>query len=142
MMIPYLLRDLSAEQAQALSRNVKFPLVYTKVVIRNWESFQKLGVHEIYATTQPYSRIKLDYPVDLGGYNHQKDILAITVNRWSHGYAYFANSLFDDEEESEKTMLLARKPVGNVTIANSDSAWSAYVHAAIDEAHRAVGELG
>ncbi|GLZ87321.1 spermidine dehydrogenase SpdH [Metapseudomonas resinovorans] len=204
MMIPYLLRDLSPEQANALAQNVKFPLVYTKVVIRNWESFRKLGVHEIYATTQPYSRIKLDYPVDLGGYqhprdpkqpiglhmvyvptspnsgmdartqartgraklyattfeqleaqlrdqlqrmlgpggfDHQKDILAITVNRWSHGYAYFANSLFDDEEASEKTMLLARKPVGNVTIANSDSAWSAYAHAAIDEAHRAVGEL-
>ncbi|MDH4562022.1 NAD(P)/FAD-dependent oxidoreductase [Pseudomonas sp. BN411] len=204
MMIPYLLRDLSPEQANALAQNVKFPLVYTKVVIRNWESFQKLGVHEIYATTQPYSRIKLDYPVDLGGYqhprdpkqpiglhmvyvptspnagmdartqartgraklyaatfeqleaqlrdqlqrmlgpggfDHQKDILAITVNRWSHGYACFSNSLFDDEQESEKTMLLARKPVGNVTIANSDAAWSAYAHSAIEEAHRAVGEL-
>ncbi|WP_219273920.1 FAD/NAD(P)-binding protein [Pseudomonas sp. Xaverov 83] len=205
MMIPYLLRDLPAEQAQALSQNVKYPLVYTKVVVRNWTSFQKLGVHEIYAATQPYSRIKLDYPVSMGGYehprdptqpiglhmvyvptspnsgmngrdqaragrgklygqtfeqleaqlrdqlqrmlgpggfNHQTDILAITVNRWSHGYATFSNSLFDDADESEKLKDLARKPLGHVSIANSDAAWSAYAHAAIDEAYRAVGEVG
>lgn len=204
MIIPYLLRDLPPEQSHALSQNVKFPLVYTKVVIRNWQSFQKLGVHEIYAATQPYSRIKLDYPVSMGGYdhpkdptqpiglhmvyvptspnsgmnardqaragrgrlygqsfeqleaqlrdqlqrmlgpggfNHETDILAITVNRWSHGYAYFSNSLYDDADESEKLMNLARQPVGRVSIANSDAAWSAYAHAAIDEAYRAVGEV-
>ena len=205
MMIPYLLKDLPATQAHALSQNVKYPLVYTKVVIRNWQSFQKLGVHEIYAATQPYSRIKLDYPVSMGGYDHPRDptqpiglhmvyvptspnsgmnardqaragrgrlygqtfeqleaqlrdqlqrmlgpggfkhetdILAITVNRWSHGYASFSNSLFDDADESEAWMNLARKPVGHVSIANSDAAWSAYAHAAIDEAYRAVGEVG
>ncbi|NWC85969.1 NAD(P)/FAD-dependent oxidoreductase [Pseudomonas reactans] len=204
MMIPYLLKDLPAPQAQALSQNVKYPLVYTKVVIRNWQSFQKLGVHEIYAATQPYSRIKLDYPVSMGGYdhprdptqpiglhmvyvptspnsgmnardqaragrgklygqtfeqleaqlrdqlqrmlgpggfNHETDILAITVNRWSHGYASFSNSLFDDADQSEAWMNLAKKPVGHVSIANSDAAWSAYAHAAIDEAYRAVGEV-
>ncbi|WP_119738676.1 FAD/NAD(P)-binding protein [Pseudomonas sp. Larv2_ips] len=204
MMIPYLLKDLPAAQAHALSQNVKYPLVYTKVVIRNWQSFQKLGVHEIYAATQPYSRIKLDYPVSMGGYdhphdptqpiglhmvyvptspnsgmnardqaragrgklygqtfeqleaqlrdqlqrmlgpggfNHETDILAITVNRWSHGYATFSNSLFDDANDSEAWMKLAKKPVGRVSIANSDAAWSAYAHAAIDEAYRAVGEV-
>ena len=205
MMIPYLLKDLPAPQAHALSQNVKYPLVYTKVVIRNWQSFQTLGVHEIYAATQPYSRIKLDYPVSMGGYdhprdptqpiglhmvyvptspnsgmnardqaragrgklygqtfeqleaqlrdqlqrmlgpggfNHETDILAITVNRWSHGYATFSNSLFDDADESEALMKLAKKPVGHVSIANSDAAWSAYAHAAIDEAFRAVREVG
>lgn len=204
MMIPYLLKDLPAPQAHALSQNVKYPLVYTKVVIRNWQSFQTLGVHEIYAATQPYSRIKLDYPVSMGGYdhprdptqpiglhmvyvptspnsgmnardqaragrgklygqtfeqleaqlrdqlqrmlgpggfNHETDILAITVNRWSHGYATFSNSLFDDADESEALMKLAKKPVGHVSIANSDAAWSAYAHAAIDEAYRAAGEV-
>ncbi|MFK9006784.1 flavin monoamine oxidase family protein [Pseudomonas pergaminensis] len=204
MMIPYLLKDVPAPQAHALSQNVKYPLVYTKVVIRNWQSFQKLGVHEIYAATQPYSRIKLDYPVSMGGYDHprdptqpiglhmvyvptspnsgmnardqaragrgklygqtfeqleaqlrdqlqrmlgpggfehERDILAITVNRWSHGYASFSNSLFDKADESEALMKLAKKPVGHVSIANSDAAWSAYAHAAIDEAYRAVGEI-
>ncbi|HCN45082.1 MAG TPA: spermidine dehydrogenase [Pseudomonas sp.] len=204
MMIPYLLRGLPEDQAHALSQNVKFPLVYTKVVVRNWQAFHKLGVHEIYAATQPYSRIKLDYPVSMGGYehprdpakaiglhmvyvpttpnagmnardqartgraklygqsfdqleaqlrdqlqrmlgpggfDHQRDILAITVNRWSHGYACFNNSLYDDAAQTEKWMETARKPLGNVTIANSDAGWSAYAHAAIDEAWRAVEEL-
>ncbi len=76
-----------------------------------------------------------------GGFNQETDILAITVNRWSHGYAYFSNSLYDDSDESEKLMNLARKPVGRVSIANSDAAWSAYAHAAIDEAYRAVAEV-
>ena len=31
--------------------------------------------------------------------------------------------------------------VGRVTIANSDAAWSAYAHSAIDEAYRAVTEF-
>lgn len=35
----------------------------------------------------------------------------------------------------------ARQPIGRITIANSDSDWSAYAHAAIDQAWRAVNEL-
>ena len=70
------------------------------------------------------------------------DITGITVNRWSHGYSYFMNTLYDDEAESEALMELARSKVGNVAIANSDAAWDAYAHAAIDQAVRAVRELG
>ncbi|BBH45299.1 hypothetical protein KU43P_17760 [Pseudomonas sp. KU43P] len=184
---------------------MKFPLVYSKVIIRNWRSFMKLGVHEIYAPNQPYSRVKLDYPVDIGGYRHprdpnrpiglhmvhvptspgsgldarsqartgrsklyamsfeqmeamirdqlqamlgpagfdySKDVQAVTVNRWPHGYSYFANPLFDDMQQSAALMALARQKVGNVTIANSDAAGAPYAHAAIDEAWRAVSELG
>ncbi len=205
MMVPYLLRDLSEGQAHALSQNVKFPLVYTKVLLRNWQAWKTLGIHEIYAPTLPYSRIKLDFPVDLGsyrhprdprqpigvhmvyvpttpnagmdartqarvgrsklyamsfeqlekdirdqlqamlgpaGFDHRRDITGITVNRWSHGYSYFMNTLYDDEAESEALMELARSKVGNVAIANSDAAWDAYAHAAIDQAVRAVRELG
>ena len=35
---------------------------------------------------------------------------------------------------------LGRKPFGRISIANSDSEASAYLHAAIDAAERAVGE--
>ena len=48
----------------------------------------------------------------------------------------------DLEAESEALMELARSKVGNVAIANSDAAWDAYAHAAIDQAVRAVRELG
>jgi spermidine dehydrogenase len=76
-----------------------------------------------------------------GGFDAQRDILAITVNRWSHGYAWGTNTLVDDWDEHESIIKTARRRVGGVTIANSDSAWSAYAHSAIDQARRAVDEL-
>ena len=52
------------------------------------------------------------------------------------------NTLYDNEEESEKAILEARKPYGNITIANCDANWDAYAHVAIEQAMRAVEELG
>ncbi|WP_395490491.1 NAD(P)-binding protein [Cedecea davisae] len=75
------------------------------------------------------------------GFDSQRDIAAITVNRWAHGYAYYANSLSDDMEKMPEIISRARQPIGRITIANSDSDWSAYAHAAIDQAWRAVNEL-
>jgi spermidine dehydrogenase len=204
MMIPYLVPEMPQAQQEALKQNVKSPLVYSKVVIRNWQPFIKLGVHEVYSPTAPYSRVKLDYPVSMGGYqhprdpnqpiglhmvyvptlagsglspreqsrkgralllgtpfevheqmireqlqgmlgaagfDHQRDIQAITVNRWSHGYSYFLNGMFDDEDEAKKIIETARQPIGKIVIANSDSDWSPYANSAIDQAWRAVNEL-
>jgi spermidine dehydrogenase len=75
------------------------------------------------------------------GFDHQRDIAGITVNRWAHGYAYYASSLFDDMDKMPEIIKEARKPIGRIAIANSDSDWSAYAHAAIDQAWRAVNEL-
>ncbi len=203
MLIPYVMGGLPDEQAAALKLNVKSPLVYTNVLVRNWRPWVRLGVHEIYGVASHHSRVKLDYPVAMGGHRNpvqpdepmvlhmvhvptvpgideprsalrasrglllratfadhetairrdlsrmlgpggfddRKDILAITVNRWSHGYSWGGNTLADDADEAAAAMQRARSPVGNVTIANSDSGWSAYAHVAIDEAHRAVSEL-
>ncbi|MBX9836805.1 MAG: hypothetical protein K2X69_00685, partial [Silvanigrellaceae bacterium] len=205
MMIPDIVTELPKEQKDALSMNVKAPVVYTNVLISNWKSFIKLGVHDIYSPTMPYSRIKLDYPVNIGGYlhprdpekpillhmvsipcfpnqgldarsqfragrhklfttsfdtleseirdqlqrtlgstgcfDHQNDILSITINRWAHGYSYYYNSLFDDEKQSDQIIKLARQPFGNVVIANSDSDWNPLTQPAIDQAFRAINEL-
>jgi spermidine dehydrogenase len=75
-----------------------------------------------------------------GGFDADKDIAAITVNRWGHGYSYSANSLFDPDVDPGPDAL-ARVPVGRIAIANSDAAWDPYAHAAIGEAHRAVRDL-
>ena len=75
-----------------------------------------------------------------GGFSSERDIAAITVNRWSHGYSYAPNSLFDGDNY-QALITRARQPAGRVAIANSDSEWSAYTHSAIDAAHRAVDEL-
>jgi spermidine dehydrogenase len=204
MMIPYLMPELPQQQRAALSQNVKTPLVYTNVVVRNWQAWRELKVSRIGAPTSFFSEVSLDFPVDLGGYRHprdpagpmvlhlehvpgapnsgldaraqfrigrqklltttfadfearirdqldrmlgsggfssERDIAAITVNRWAHGYGYVANSLFDPDDYEERVVDVARRTVGRVGIANSDAGGDAYAHLAIDQAGRAVREL-
>jgi spermidine dehydrogenase len=70
------------------------------------------------------------------------DITAITVNRWPHGYAYEYNPLFDpDWSEHEQPHVIGRAPFGRITIANADSGAGAYTDVAIEQAHRAIGEV-
>jgi spermidine dehydrogenase len=77
-----------------------------------------------------------------GGFDPARDIDAITVNRWPHGYAYEYNPLWDpDWPEGQAPCEIGRKPFGRITIANSDAAAAAYTDQAMDQAHRAVAEL-
>jgi len=81
-----------------------------------------------------------------GGFDPAADIVAITVNRWPHGYAYSYNSLYDPLEwvfssSSDRPNVKARQPFGLISIANSDAAASSHTDAAILEAHRAVIEV-
>jgi spermidine dehydrogenase len=87
-------------------------------------------------------RRQLDRMLGASGFE-EDEILAITVNRWPHGYAYEPNTLWDPEWSSEavRPWVIGRQPFGRIAIANSDAAASAYTDAAIDQAHRAVTEL-
>ncbi len=81
----------------------------------------------------------------LGGYGFDpaRDIAAITINRWPHGYAREYNELFDAPDSANGPFWeRARKPIRGITIANSDAQGKAYVNAAIDAGYRAVNELG
>jgi spermidine dehydrogenase len=72
-----------------------------------------------------------------GGFDPAADIAALTVNRWAHGYAPSPT----DYPNGERPHLVGRKPIGRITIANSDAGARAYLDCAIDEAWRAVNEL-
>ena len=201
MMIPDIMPELPAPQQTALWKNVKAPLVYTKVAVRDWHPWVRLGVHEITNPMGFFTRLKLDYPVSLGtyrcprspdepmllhlvhvpaqpgggtvrqryragraallamtfeefegqvrdeltrmlgpgGFDADRDIAGITVNRWGHGYSYAGDPLLGADEGVPYEAARAR--AGNVAIANSDAGWTPFAHAAIDQAHRAVGEL-
>ncbi len=77
-----------------------------------------------------------------GDFDPARDIEAITVNRWPHGYAWSPNSVFHPTYgENEAPNEIARKTFGRIAIANSDAGARAYLDCAIDEAFRAVGEL-
>ncbi|WP_375201539.1 NAD(P)-binding protein [Hyphococcus sp.] len=77
------------------------------------------------------------------GFDASRDIAAITVNRWPHGYAYEYNELYDPWTWSPAygPHVAARQPLGRLSVANSDASALAYVQGAIDAAHRAVDEL-
>jgi spermidine dehydrogenase len=77
-----------------------------------------------------------------GGFDPARDITAITVNRWPHGYAYEYSSLDDpDWPPGQAPHEIGRQRFGRITIANSDSGAGAYTSVAIDQAYRAVHEL-
>jgi spermidine dehydrogenase len=202
-MIPYIAPEASAAQRAALHDNVRAPLVYANVVVRNWQPWHKAGVAYIDNPGGTFSAA-LDFPVSLDGYrfsaepskpaclhlmhsptapnqglnmreqyragrarlyamsfgdfereirdelgrmlgsagfDFDRDVAAITVNRWPHGYAYTPTPLYDDPATQAGIAREARQRIGRIAIAGSDSGWDAYTHVAIDQAHRAVMEL-
>jgi spermidine dehydrogenase len=86
-------------------------------------------------------RDELARMVGPAGFDFDRDVTAITVNRWPHGYAYSPTPLYDDPKQQALIARQARRKLGRIAIANSDSGWDAYTHVAIDQAHRAIGEL-
>jgi spermidine dehydrogenase len=95
-----------------------------------------------FATFEQRTRDQLARMLGAGGFDPARDIAGITVNRWAHGYAYEYSTLWDpDWPEDKKPCILARKPFGRITIANSDAGAYAYTDGAIDQAWRAVNEL-
>jgi spermidine dehydrogenase len=71
----------------------------------------------------------------------ERDILAITVNRWPHGYAYYYMMLHDPEwPDGQAPHEIGRAQFGRISIANSDAEASPYMDAAIEAGWRAVTE--
>ena len=80
-----------------------------------------------------------------GGFDPARDIEAITVNRWPHGYSYSYDTLNDPIEwalftPDDRPCVIGRRRFGRISIANSDAAASTHTDSAIDEAHRATRE--
>jgi len=63
-------------------------------------------------------------------FNFDKDVKSISINRWAHAYAY------------GNAGALGRQPFGRITIANSDAISSSLMQRAVEQAWRAVQELG
>jgi len=84
-----------------------------------------------------------------GGFDPARDIAGITVNRWSHGYAYSVDAESGDVawwpqrwRHERRPWIDARQRVGNIAFAGTDAASNAMTESAIEEAHRAVHSLG
>jgi spermidine dehydrogenase len=95
-----------------------------------------------FATFEQKIRDQLTRILGPGGFDDVRDITAITVNRWPHGYAYEYNPLFDpDWPSGQEPHVIGRARFGRIAIANSDAGAAAYTDSAIDQAYRAVQEL-
>ena len=202
--IPYLTAELGTGQVQSLRDQVKIPLVYTNVVLRNWAAFERLKLSAITSPGHFWIGADIDFPVSMGGYQFAqkvsdpvilhlrripggrlgdsareqfntgraellglslsdyerqarnllggalggggfdpaRDIAAITVNRWAHGYAYEYMRPGDKFwPGGPLPVTAARRGWGRIAIANSDSGAYAYAHSAIDQGVRAAREL-
>jgi spermidine dehydrogenase len=110
-------------------------------------SQHRAGRADLYATSfetfERKIREQLVRSVGAGGFDPARDIAAITVNRWPHGYAYQYNSLWDPFWLAGGPLpcVEARKPFGRVAIANADADAYAYTDCAINQAYRAVNDL-
>ncbi len=95
-----------------------------------WDDFETGIVADLQGALEP------------GGFDAERDIAAITVNRWPHGYAYEYNDYSDppDYGPDKGPHIAGRARIGRISIANSDASAFAYVNGAIDAAYRAVRE--
>ena len=63
-------------------------------------------------------------------FDFDKDVKSISINRWGHAYGY------------GNPGAVGRQRFGRITIANSDAVGSALMQTAVEQAWRAVKELG
>jgi len=89
-----------------------------------------------YSHIETAARSELTRALAPGGFDADRDIAAITVNRWGHGYAYDSSSLFDTPKD-RMMQRRGREPFGRISIGGSDAAWSAYAHDAIEQGYLA-----
>ena len=76
------------------------------------------------------------------GFDVERDMAGITLNRWPHGYAYEFEGIGINPSYNRYNgpHIAGSAQIGRISIANSDSEAHAYVDGAVDAADRAVNE--
>ena len=107
-----------------------------------WRAGRRRLLETPFSTFEHHVRDQLDQALGGAGFDAERDITGITVNRWPHGYAYSPDLLWEPTygSEEDKPWVQGRKPYGRITIANSDAGASADTDSAIAHAYRAVRE--
>ena len=70
MMIPHIVTDLPTVQAEALGQQMKSPLIYTTVGLRNWRALATQGLGLAMCPGNMHQTAFIDFPVSLGGYEY------------------------------------------------------------------------
>lgn len=109
-----------------------------------WREGRRSLLTTPFTVFEHHVRDQLDQALSGAGFDAERDIRAITVNRWPHGYAYSPDLTWEPDygSESQKPWVIGRQRFGRIGIANSDSGAKADTNTAISEAWRAVQEIG
>jgi len=86
-MIPFMCPELPAPQREALAKQVKAPMLYTNVALRNWQAWKKLGVGAVVSSGSYHVNAMLDFPVSLGAYQYvadPDDPITVHMERFFH----------------------------------------------------------
>ena len=69
-----------------------------------------------FEVTESEVRRQLDRVLGAAGFDSRRDIIALTVNRWPHGYAYAYDTLGDpDLPDAERPHVIGRRAFGRIT---------------------------
>jgi spermidine dehydrogenase len=91
-----------------------------------------------YDTFEREAHAQLDRMLGPYGFNAAKDILALTINRWGHGYTYWDPTPSPDDVPYA---VRGRQPFGRISIANTDAGGDDSSQMAMEQAYRAVHEV-
>jgi spermidine dehydrogenase len=72
MMIPHIVSDLPKEQDEALRLQMKSPLQYTTIGLKNWKAIKEIGMGLAMSPGNMHQAVLMDFPVNMGGYEYTK----------------------------------------------------------------------
>jgi spermidine dehydrogenase len=72
VMIPHIVPDLPEEQAAALTLQVRSPLQYTSVGLKNWRAMKEMEIGLAMSPGNMHQVVLMDFPVSMGGYEYTK----------------------------------------------------------------------
>ncbi len=85
--IPSLCPELPESQREALAMPVKTPILYTHVVLNNWQAWKNLGIGAVVSSGSYHPLAMLDFPVSFGGQQYAKgpdEPISVHMERFVH----------------------------------------------------------
>jgi len=108
-----------------------------------WKEGRRRLLSTPFSVFEDHVKSHLDQALGKAGFDAEKDITAITVNRWPHGYSYSNDLLWEPDwpNEESKPWVIGRQKFGRIAIANSDAGAAADTNSAITHGIRAANEM-
>ncbi|MDX1405691.1 MAG: NAD(P)-binding protein [Woeseiaceae bacterium] len=113
-----------------------------------WRAARAGMLKTTFETFERKIRDQLGRMLSAGSFDPARDIEAITVNRWPHGYAYGHDPetgqfawMLDELPPERSPWIAARQSFGRIAIANSDATADAMTEGAFEAAHLAIESI-